>query len=180
MADVIDINKVPYTGHMTTGSPYTPRTVTNPLTRDFVFSWNGKEYKIKAGKTETFPEFLILHAARKLAKEYFAEKNAPADPKENKILYTISMVEEFMKMVIDVPVDVPRPVGRPVASKAKPAAKTKTPDKVEEAPAPVTEEAIEEDHSVVEDDENEIPRVGDIADITDMDDPMEDDDDSDE
>lgn len=175
MAEVIEIDKVPYTGFMTTGSPYNPRTVLNPLTREFTFSWNGKEYKIKAGGTGNYPEFMVLHAARAIAKEYFAEKNAPADPKENKILYTEKQIREFMQEIVDVPaVEEVRPVGRPSVPKTKAKIKPLKKVVVEEAPVDTTE-SIEEDH-LVEDEtavEESTPIVGDIADIVDMDDPTE-------
>ena len=143
MPQITEPDKIPYVGFMRSDSPYTSRTLTNPLTEDFTFMWDGKEYKIKAGHTEVYPEFLAFHGASRMAKYYFSKKNAPKDPKLSIVLYNERSIEEFTSKVIDAPVVA----DQPSVSRAKSSGKRK-PIVVEEAPV-LDEEPIEDTAEVL-------------------------------
>lgn len=61
---VVDIKQVPHSPH----TSYDLTEIYNPLSKDFVWTHNGKPYILPAGKTSTFPEFLAYHFAKHLAK----------------------------------------------------------------------------------------------------------------
>jgi len=39
----------------------------NPTDRDLIFMWDSIEYKVLAGKSDIFPDFIAKHGAKKLA-----------------------------------------------------------------------------------------------------------------
>lgn len=44
-------------------------TVTNPTSKAFTHTYDGKEYTIEAGETAAYPDFLAMHLSKHLAKE---------------------------------------------------------------------------------------------------------------
>lgn len=106
MAQFIDPKAIPYEGFMRTDSPYTPRTVTNPLTEKYKFRWDSKEYEIKPGETKTFPEMIALHGAKHLSMYILSIKTANKVGKENvDVLYTGADIGKVMKEIVDVKTD---------------------------------------------------------------------------
>ena len=63
MPDILDIKNVP----ASPGTSLEPKEVYNPMNEDYIFSWDGKEYKIPAKSKKAFPEFLTNHCAKHLA-----------------------------------------------------------------------------------------------------------------
>ncbi len=65
MADITEIKNVPHSP----GTSWDTTEIFNPLSEDFVWSFNGKPYTIPANSRKSFPEFLARHFAKHLARK---------------------------------------------------------------------------------------------------------------
>jgi hypothetical protein len=68
----------------------TPKNFTNIDKDEFVFSWDGIEYKVKPGETKSLPKYLVnyaaMHLARKIIKREAFDKFKNDKEKSNSMM----------------------------------------------------------------------------------------------
>jgi len=72
-----------------------PQTITNKTWEDFYYKWDGKEYLLKKGATDTLAFYLAEHAALKMARELCTKKWANFH-KEGGMIVDEIMGKEFI------------------------------------------------------------------------------------
>lgn len=65
-------------------------TLFNPTASDFVGTWNGEDYTLKADSSDSFSKFVGFHLATNLAKQMINESFSDADKQNIKKSVTIS------------------------------------------------------------------------------------------
>lgn len=131
---------------------YETHSLTNPLSEDFVHTWDKEEYTVPAKSTERFPLFLCIHLAKHLADKILVANDCYMDQiKGDKRTYKAVSIGEkqgIMEAVIDQEEAVEL---NELAEKAeKAAAEPKVKPTPEEPVAEVKEDPIKEDPTKAE------------------------------
>jgi hypothetical protein len=73
-----------------------PQQITNILDVDFDFKWDGLDYSIDKGDTQTHPFYLAEHAAFHMARKYCTQKKLDFHKEVGKVVDKI-MGKEFIE-----------------------------------------------------------------------------------
>lgn len=86
-------------------NPIALKKLHNPTAEDLVFQYGGAEYRVQAGKSNDFVDYIAVHGAKKLA-----DKNAKStNPDERKVLmnaYLNNITVEASAKTLGVKLDI--------------------------------------------------------------------------